>query len=235
MNATTKQLGRWVGAGIALPAAGYAAMIAAARLGYGHPAVARAAEADPLLDGFMPQYDIVERHHIRVHAPAEITLAAAANGVNLDESPLIRAVFRLRELMLGSTPDRTARPRGLVSFVQSLGWRRLAERPGREIVFGAVTQPWQADVVFRPVDPDAFAAFRDPGFVKIAWTLRADPITARDSIFRTETRAVATDEHARTRFRRYWSLVSPGIVSIRWLLLRPLKREAERRARRESE
>ncbi|HUL50481.1 MAG TPA: hypothetical protein VLT79_10750, partial [Gemmatimonadales bacterium] len=103
------------------------------------------------------------------------------------------------------------------------------------MVFGAVTEPWKADVVFRPVDPDSFAAFREPGYVKIAWTLRADPITARESIFRTETRAVATDEQARARFRRYWSFVAPGIVSIRWLLLGPLKREAERRARLEFE
>jgi len=235
MSTTAKPLRRWIGAAIALPVASYGVMIAAARLGYGHPAVPRPEEADPLLDGYMPRYEIVERHHIRVHAPAELTLAAAATGVNLDDSPLIRAVFRLRELALGSVPDRTVRPRGLVPLVQSLGWRLLAERPGKEMVFGAVTEPWKADVVFRPVDPDSFAAFREPGHVKIAWTLRADPITARESIFRTETRAVATDEQARARFRRYWSFVSPGIVSIRWLLLGPLKREAERRARLEFE
>ena len=33
--------------------------------------------------------------------------------------------------------------------------------------------------------------------MKIAWTLRADPISERESIFRTETRAVATVVRAR--------------------------------------
>jgi hypothetical protein len=50
-------------------------------------------------------------------------------------------------------------------------------------------------------------------------------------MFRTETRALATDATARARFRRYWAFASPGIALIRRLSLRPLRAEAERRAR----
>ena len=96
---------------------------------------------------------------------------------------------------------------------------------------GAVTQPWMADVVFRPLPPEEFAAFRDPDYVKIVWTLRADPVGPAESVFRTETRAVATDSVARAKFRRYWSLLSPGIILIRWASLGQLKADAERRAR----
>jgi hypothetical protein len=60
---------------------------------------------------------------------------------------------------------------------------------------------------------------------------RPDPLGPAESTFRTETRAVATDSGARARFRRYWSILSPGIILIRWLSLGPLKVEAERRAR----
>ena len=66
-------------------------------------------------------------------------------------------------------------------------------------------------MVFRSIPAEAFASFDEPGYVKIAWTLRADPIDAESAVFRTETRAVATDHDARRRFRMYWSLVSPGI------------------------
>ena len=66
----------------------------------------------------------------------------------------------------------------------------------------------------------------------IAWSLRADPVDEQTSIFRTETRAVATDAAARARFRRYWAFASPGIGLIRLLSLKPLKRDAERRAQR---
>jgi hypothetical protein len=115
--------------------------------------------------------------------------------------------------------------------MQALGWGVLAEVPGREVVVGAVTKPWEANVTFRALPPDQFAAFSEPGYVKIVWTLRAEPITAGESLFRTETRAVATDATARATFRRYWALLSPGIIVIRWAVLGPVKSEAEQRAR----
>ena len=46
--------------------------------------------------------------------------------------------------------------------------------PGNsEIVLGAITRPWEANPVFVGMDADAFVASREPGTVKIAWTLRA--------------------------------------------------------------
>ena len=33
-------------------------------------------DADAFLDRFMPEYDVVERHHINVAAPADVTFAA---------------------------------------------------------------------------------------------------------------------------------------------------------------
>ena len=178
----------------------------------------------------MPTYEIVERHSIRVDAPAAVTLDAARQ-MDLQSSPVVRAIFRAREVIMGARTDDRQRPRGLVAEMQSIGWGVLAEVPGREVIAGAVTRPWEANVVFRPLPPDEFAAFSEPGYVKIVWTLRVDPIDAGTSIFRTETRAVATDADARTMFRRYWSLLSPGIIVIRWAMLGPVKAEAERRVR----
>jgi hypothetical protein len=40
-----------------------------------------------------------------------------------------------------------------------------------------------------------------------------------------------TDPSARAKFRRYWVMVSPGVLLIRREMLRLVKREAERRAR----
>jgi len=114
--------------------------------------------------------------------------------------------------------------------LQSIGWVVLAERAGREVVWGAVMQPWKANLVLRSIPAADFTAFREPGYVKIAWTLRADPITAHQSMFHTETRVSTTDLPTRERFRRHWSFVAPGIQLIRRSLLRPLRRAAERRA-----
>jgi hypothetical protein len=82
---------------------------------------------------------------------------------------------------------------------------------------------------FVPSPPDEFSAFNEPGYLKIAWTLRVDPIDAGRSLFRTETRATATGPEARAKFRRYRPFFSPGMMLIRWTLLVPLKKEARRR------
>ena len=132
--------------------------------------------------------------------------------------------------MLGAEPDDETRPKGLLAQTTSLGWRVLAENPGREIVVGAVTQPWLPNVVFRGLAPEEFRAFKEPGYVKIVWTLRADPVGESESIFRTETRVTTTDQTARTKFRWYWARFSPGIVLIRRVMLGLLKTDAERRA-----
>jgi len=184
---------------------------------------------DPLLDQFMPVYDVTERHHIDVAAPTSITYAAACEQ-DLMAGPLVRTIFRAREVLLGSEPDTGTHPRGLLAMMKSIGWGVLAEVPGREIIMGAVTQPWKANVVFRPLPPGQFLAFNDPDYVKIVWTLRADPIGAQASTFRTETRVVATNADARAKLRRYWAFLSPGILLFRWSYLKPLKAAAEQRA-----
>jgi hypothetical protein len=224
---------RRLAVGVAVAAAAYGAYAGVTWYRYGAAAPPGPEEQDPLLDRFMPSYDVVERHHVRIAAPSAVTLAAA-RAVDLQGSPLVRAIIRAREVILGATPDNRPRPRGLLAEVQSLGWGLLEEVPDREIVVGAATKPWEANVTFRALPPDQFAAFSEPGYVKIAWTLRAESIGANDSVFRTETRAVATDATARARFRRYWSFLSPGIILIRWAILGPLKSEAERRARDDS-
>jgi hypothetical protein len=115
-------------------------------------------------------------------------------------------------------------------LTKAIGWSVLAEVPDREIVMGTVTQPWNSNVVFRPLSPDQFVLFSEPEYVKIAWTLRVDPVGDNQSIFRHETRVTTTDAVSRAKFRRYWTCFSPGIKLIRWLLLKPIRNDAERRA-----
>jgi hypothetical protein len=106
----------------------------------------------------------------------------------------------------------------------------LAEEPDREIVIGAYTQPWREQVIFHSLPPEEFAAFDDPGYVKIAWTLGAEPLGPNRSRLVSGTRAVATDPQARRRFRRYWAPMSAGIILIRYAGLPLIRNEAERRA-----
>ena len=177
----------------------------------------------------MPDYEVVERHQIRVCAPAPVTLAAAREQ-NLFELPLVRAIFRDASWCSARRPASAFSRAAFWYRGQSLGWGgSLIFR--REVVVGAITKPWEPNVRFRGVAARRVRGICQPGYVKIARTWRADTLDETVSIFRTETRAIATDPVARARFRRYWALARPGIAMIRRLSLRPLKHEAERLAR----
>ena len=230
MNTTTiRNVAKWVGIGAGVAAGTYATLAAVNWFRYGRVTKGEGEEADELLDRFMPEYEVVERHHIAVKAPAAITFAAARE-LDLDGT-IARLLFNARALALGGAVDpRPTVPQPFVARAQAIGWQVLAELPGSEIVFGAVTRPWEAAPAFRGIPASEFEAFTEPDYVKIVFTLRADPANNDASVFRTETRVCTTDAAARRKFRTYWAFVKPGVALIRLLMLAPVKCEAERRA-----
>jgi hypothetical protein len=215
-------------AGLAAVAAlGYAAYAAATWYRYGR--AGRRGPGDALLDHFVPRYEVREHHERSVRAPAGLTLECAQR-LSFGRSPLVRVIFWLRSIpsLLRGASQPASEGGGIVREMRVLGWGLLAEAPGREIVMGAVTQPWKAEVVFRAVPAEEFADFHEPGYVKIAWTLAVEANGASRCVFRTETRAVATDAASRSRFRRYWACLRLGIVLIRFEMLRMVAAGAQR-------
>jgi uncharacterized protein YndB with AHSA1/START domain len=209
---------------------GFGAWSALAWARYGHVDPTRH-PPDELLDRFLPNPEVDEYHQVEVRAPAAITLAAAKE-TDFQSSPIAKAIFWLRAVpaLLRGDPFRPQGSRGIVAETLGLGWGVLAEEPDREIVIGAYTQPWHEQVSFHSLPPEEFAGFNQPGYVKIAWTLGAEPLGPNKSRFVTRTRAVATDPQARRRFRRYWAPMSAGIILIRYAGLPLIRNEAERRA-----
>ncbi len=120
---------KWTAGAIEFASAAYATYVAVTWVRYGNPPLPKPEEADALLDRFMPDYEVAERHHIHVAAPAEITLAAACEA-DLMQSPVIRAVFRTRELILGSQPDSAEHPwRAGIHDIARMARARQCARP----------------------------------------------------------------------------------------------------------
>jgi hypothetical protein len=215
----------WIAAALPLSfILGWAVWFMVAWVRFGHPSASD--RPDPLLDCFMPVYEVAERHEIGVAAPAAVTFDAA-RSLDLQRSWIVHAVFAGRERLFSHTT--APMPHLSLEQLRSIGWGLLAEAPGRELVFGAVTQPWRGDVQFRALPPATFAAFDSAGYAKIVWTLAVDSVGPAGSRFRTETRVLTTDPVSRARFRRYWALVSAGIVLIRRQAIRLVREDAERR------
>src|SRR5438093_3871135 len=89
-------------AGFGIGVASYAVYAGTTWRRYGRPGKA-GGDSDQLLDLFMPSYEVVDRHKVRVNAPAEVALSAAA-GMDLQSCAVIRGIFKAREWILRSRP-----------------------------------------------------------------------------------------------------------------------------------
>jgi hypothetical protein len=206
-------------------------------------AAAARGKVDPqlLLDQFLPRYDLAVAHaHVFRVPPTECF--RAASEVDLFRAPLIRALLDLRGLpqrLAGTlkTRGRAATPGASratfrLKDMVGLGWTLLGETPGAEMVLGQVSRPWKAVATSTgsPMTPERFVSFDQPGFAKIATSLRVDPYGHRSCILTMETRVAVTDDASRRRFRRYWLLIGPFSALIRRTTIRRLAADLRRPA-----
>src|SRR5262245_65041837 len=94
-----RTLGLCLACGAGIAAGAYTGYMGTTWLRYGRVSSPEGDDHDPLLDRFVPKYEVVERHRVRVAAPPELAFAAARD-VDLLQSRVIRAIFRGRELVL---------------------------------------------------------------------------------------------------------------------------------------
>ena len=183
-----------------------------------------------LIDEYLPEFDVSDYRETRVRADADRAYAAL-RALDINRSRIVRMLFAIRTLparFRGEAAGPSARSKPLLEQTLEIGWRILEERPGTEIVVGAVTRPWEAAVRFRGLPAREFIDFAEPGFTKIVWSNRVRAAEPGFSILSTETRVLATDPVSRRKFRRYWLAVGLGIRLIRIEALRLVKRDLER-------
>ena len=106
--------------------------VAVSWLRYGRAAPAAPEEADASLDRFMPEYQIVERHHVNVAAPADAHSARPMN-MDLEDSYVIRAIFKGRELLLGADAGQETSVRGLVAVTKDWDGACLPKSPAMRL------------------------------------------------------------------------------------------------------
>ena len=83
--------------------------------------------------------------------------------------------------------------RGFVAQAKARSWGVLAEVPGRKMVFGAVSQPSAANIIFRALPPHERADFHESGYAKIVCTIPTDSASSSGLGARTETRVRTVD------------------------------------------
>jgi hypothetical protein len=145
--------------------------------------------------------------------------------------PLVDAIFpdpRLRQVhhvAVSSEPEVAWDALERMDF-RTAGLRPLGDDAGRELVVGGIARSrfWNADVHWAH-PADGFAGFTEPGWGKLAWSLRIDPRIHGGSWLTFDLRAGATDDEAWRRFHRAWRVPGRFALPIRRAVLDRLARE----------
>lgn len=195
-----------------------------------------------LIDEVLPRCDEAESRAVLVNAdPA--TVYGIARNLDLREvrTPLVTTAFAVR-----GAPERLARrwrrqpppaPPGPMRLADigrgdappELGsWLVLGERPGEELVFGAVGRFWTPRIEWVTVDRAGYRDFIAPGYARIAANFAVVPADARRAVLIYEVRVAATDIGAAMKSRAYWRLVHPFVGHIMAATLNTIRDVAER-------
>ena len=182
-----------------------------------------------LIRKYLPEFEYREHLATLVFATPS-TAYHAMRSLDFSRSWLIRSIFATREFLyrlFGRYGHKTKSPvfGSLVESALKLGWSVLEEVPDHELVVGAVTQPWEAKVIFQGLSDREFIAFSEPGFAKIVWNIAVQEVKPGVTQLSTETLVALTDSFARRKFRYYWFLFSSGIRLVRYVALRMVKRD----------
>jgi hypothetical protein len=185
---------------------------------------------ETLLDQLLPRFDVRQVHEAWVPAPADVVYSAVKQ-VTGREVRVLMALELLRSLpglLVGRRPFRPDPSAPLLAGF-TVGVVPLGERPGREVVAGAVGRFWrtvgnEAASVRTRAD---FLAFSEPGYAKAAIGFTVSPEREGTRV-KTETRVVGTSVEATRLFRRYWFVIRPGSDAIRRSWLVAIRRHALR-------
>jgi hypothetical protein len=172
-----------------------------------------------LLDEVMPNHDVHEVHSLWVPAGRE----AAYQAVLALSAREVRLFGPLMMLRTFGRSRRAFDPRApLLGELLKVGFMPLGERPGEEIVVGAIGRFW-SPFGNRPQRVEDFTDFDEPGFAKAALNFTVRPEGAGSRIT-TETRIASADPAATRKFRRYWLLIRLGSGAIRRSWLKAIRR-----------
>jgi len=185
-----------------------------------------------LIDEWMPAYDAVEHHALRIAAPRE-RVWATVRTMEFGKPWIIRGLMALRTLPAlltgaGRERARAAAGHGMEEGLLRAGFVLLDERVGEELLIGVAGKFWRPTGNVERVAAEEIRGFARPGFAVATWNF-ALAAEGDGTVLSTETRVRCTDQASRRAFLRYWRVVGPFSALIRMELLKSIRRAAESR------
>jgi|SRR5579875_3140600 len=168
-----------------------------------------------LIDKYLSAYDFNEFHSIKVNAPAN-GIYEKMLSCDISRSFLVRFLFLLRGM-----------PKHLytIGHLTNMGFIKLDEQPGKEIVYGIVTTSPTFNCCQSNVTPASFIQNKDASVIKAVINFHLQQDSYSNHVISTETRVWCGSKALKARFSLYWFFVKPFSQLIRKAMLKEMKKQ----------
>jgi hypothetical protein len=183
-----------------------------------------------LIDSFAPKFDATEVHRIAINASRE-TVYESLWTADLGGSTVIKLLMLLRSMPGLIARRHESSPRNQKVTLQTLinsGFGLLAEKASDEIVLGVTGRFWRPTGNLSTFNRSDFDHPVPAGFARGVWNFHVSDGRDGQTILQTETRVVCGDAASRQKFRAYWLVVRPFSGLIRLIMLRNVRKAAEK-------
>lgn len=166
-----------------------------------------------LIDKYLSAYDFNEFHSIKVTARAT-GIYDKMLSCDISRSFLVRFLFRLRGM---------SKHLYTINHITKMGFVKLDEQPGKEIVYGIITSSPTFDCCQSDVTQASFIRSTDASLIKAAINFQLQDEGNLTYIISTETRVWCGGKAIRSKFALYWFFVKPFSQLIRKSMLKEMK------------
>jgi hypothetical protein len=182
-----------------------------------------------LIDSFAPEFDANEVHRIAINASCPAVYEALW-AADLGNSAVIKLLLFLRSLP-GLITRSKSRPRNRKVTLQTVidsGFGLLDKTPDEEIVLGVTGRFWRPTGNLSAFNRSDFNGPVPLGLARGVWNFSVSESQQGQTILRTETRVICGDAASRRKFLAYWVVVRPFSGLIRLIMLRNVRKAAEK-------
>ncbi len=168
-----------------------------------------------LLDKYLPEYTFSEYHEIDINSSIE-TVYNTSTTIDFSKSRLIHLLFKIRGL--------PTRKMDLQGFVSDMGFTHLGENKPNEYLIGF----WARTKIEPIPSHEAFIQNTISARIKAAWNFKLEKSGKNKIRLSTETRVLCTSFLTKISFGLYWLLIRFFSGEIRKIMLRMIKKAAEK-------
>lgn len=189
-----------------------------------------------LIDSFAPEFDAIEIHRIAINASRQ-TVYESLWTADLGGSAVIKLLMLLRAmpgLLARRHQSSTRKQKVTLHTLINSGFGLLAERASDEVVLGVTGRFWRPTGNLSTFRRSDFDHPVPAGFARGVWNFRVSEGLDGQTILQTETRVICGDTASRQKFLAYWLVVRPFSGLIRLIMLRNVRKAAEKEAEAKS-